>query len=506
MNKVLFKGLLSLFVLASVLTPIATADTHDAGRPTNIPGIDFPIIPGVNAPFASAPAGAPAVNPDGSLVNPPIVLPPGFRPGDAAPLPPPLFNPDGTPFVIGTPLEMPVRADGTRLSYDFDPLTGLYMPVTRVANEPVPPTGPGAPIYNPVIVNPDGTIYDPSIGAPLPPPLFNPDGTAFKVGSKLDMPIRADGTRLSYEYDLVTGLYWPPATNVGTAVVEPAPGVIATTFVYDQIKKQMVSVSYRSAQLPPVNPDGSFNDASRVAIPVVKEATPFSAIPKAAQIGSWAVIGKNGVVINAIVCSEKVCGADGDWGGKFTDPVSCPDGCELVLQVPPNPVTGQSMGGYLTAGSNKVTYKNGAFKVESKITLPADSTGKVGVAKTVVRTIKDGIITDVTGEKVDLSTGYQIPSVIKDANLKKQVDAALKTADIDPVKTATGYQLATEDALPAIDATLKVVAVKKGAKAKTLKLTVDQTGELFVPTTADLSGYEIQIKRGSKVLTKVAVA
>ena len=141
MNKVLFKGLLSLFVLASVLTPIATADTHDAGRPTNIPGIDFPIIPGVNAPFASAPAGAPAVNPDGSLVNPPIVLPPGFRPGDPAPLPPPLFNPDGTPFVIGTPLEMPVRADGTRLSYDFDPLTGLYMPVTRVANEPVPPIG-----------------------------------------------------------------------------------------------------------------------------------------------------------------------------------------------------------------------------------------------------------------------------------------------------------------------------------------------------------------------------
>ena len=96
--------------------------------------------------------------------------------------------------------------------------------------------------------------------------------------------------------------------------------------------------------------------------------------------------------------------------------------------------------------------------------------------------------------------------MIKDANLKKQVDSALKTADIDPVKTATGYQLATEDSLPAVDSTLKVVAVKKGAKAKTLKLTVDQTGELFVPTTADLAGYEIQIKRGSKVLTKVAVA
>jgi hypothetical protein len=82
----------------------------------------------------------------------------------------------------------------------------------------------------------------------------------------------------------------------------------------------------------------------------------------------------------------------------------------------------------------------------------------------------------------------------------------LKSADIDPVKTATGYQLATADDLPAIDATLKVVAVKKGAKAKTLKLTVDQTGELFVTTTSDLTGYSIQIQRGSKVLKSVKVS
>jgi hypothetical protein len=60
--------------------------------------------------------------------------------------------------------------------------------------------------------------------------------------------------------------------------------------------------------------------------------------------------------------------------------------------------------------------------------------------------------------------------------------------------------------LPAIDSTLKVVGVKKGVKARNLKLTVDQTGAIFLPTTADLSGFQIQIKRGSKVLTKVAVS
>jgi len=34
-----------------------------------------------------------------------------------------------------------------------------------------------------------------------------------------------------------------------------------------------------------------------------------------------------------------------------------------------------------------------------------------------------------------------------------------------------------------------VVAIKKGVKAKTLSLTVDNQGELFVATSTDLKGY-----------------
>jgi len=150
MNKVLFRGLLSLFVLASVLTPV-NAEPNNDGRPTNIPGIDFPIIPGVNAPAASGPVD--------SLtgINGPTLPSPG-------PLPPPLFNQDGTPFVPGTPIQMPVRADGGQYRYEFDPLTNMYVPLLPGAASPQP--------------------LDPFAGlTPLAPPLFNQDGTPFVAGS-----------------------------------------------------------------------------------------------------------------------------------------------------------------------------------------------------------------------------------------------------------------------------------------------------------------------------------
>jgi hypothetical protein len=116
------------------------------------------------------------------------------------------------------------------------------------------------------------------------------------------------------------------------------------------------------------------------------------------------------------------------------------------------------------------------------------------------------VITDVTGERVELSTGIQLPSVIKDASLKKQSDADLTAADITPIKSTKGYQLATDDQLAAVDSTLKVVAVKKGAKSRNLSLTVDTQGELFVATATNLAGYSIQIKRGAKVLKSVKVS
>ena len=496
------------------------------------PGFVPPLPSQFNSEGALAfrPDGTPLAgfNADGSVNTnlPAPIAPPGFL----APLPPPLFNPDGTPFVVGSKLDMPVRADGSKLEYDFDPISGWYIPV-QSSTAPLPsqfnkdgalafrPDGTPLAGFNadgsvntnlpkpvapatPVIYNPDGTLFSPNSPGPLPPPLFNSDGTPFVVGSKILTPVRQDGTQIAYDYDAGTGLYWPVSTGIKSPVVTPAPGVSAITFVYDGVTKQMVPVTYRSAQIPAVNFDGSLNTASKVVIPNVSTATPITTIPRSAQIGSWAVVGKNGAVINSILCSENVCGPNGDWGGKVVDPANCPDGCPLVLQVPPNPITGQSMGGYLTSGVNKVTYRNGEFKVAA----PATSAGNRSAnPKTVVRTIKDGVLTDVTGERIDLSTGFQLPSNIRDNQLKKKVDTVISQVEIDAVKANAGYQLTLTEQLPAIDTGLRITAIKQGAKSRTLKIDIDKSGEIFLPTNADLTGYELQIKRGSKVIKRVQI-
>ena len=493
MNKVLFRGLISLLVLVGVVTPV-NADTDSEGRPTNVPGIDFPIIPGVNAPPPSGPVesltgiNGPTlpINPDGSICNSCVV-----------PLPPPLYNLDGTPFVPGSPLPLPPGSDASRYRYEFDPLTNMYVPLLPGAASPQP-------------INPFAGLV------PLAPPLFNQDGTPFVPGSPLPMPERADGTKLEYQWDAKSGLYIPIVNGVAmtsTVAIKPfydsdgkvlagngpITGSLISVSSVDPLTGKEVQVVYRSNLPPVINPDGTTNDVNVIGSKPFDLTANKSTIPVEQQQGTWAVVDKNGLVINTIDCSTSVCGQAGKLGGVIDEPDwakgGCPNGCKLVMQVPPNPITGQSMGGFTTTTDKKVIYQGGVFKVISTVN-----------GKEISRSIQNGVITDVTGEKVDLSTGIQLPSVIKDAALKKQVDADFKAADITPVKTTKGYQLATDDQLSAVDAALKIVAVKKGAKPKSLKLTVDSVGELFVPTTTDLSGYSIQIQRGSKVLKSIKLS
>jgi hypothetical protein len=110
------------------------------------------------------------------------------------------------------------------------------------------------------------------------------------------------------------------------------------------------------------------------------------------------------------------------------------------------------------------------------------------------------------GEAIPLPT--PIPPTynkITDQQLKTLVDSELSVAKITAVKQSTGYQLYSPSVFSAVDKSLTVIATKSGSKSKTLKLSVDAAGELFVATNTNLSGYKIQIKRGAAVLKSVKV-
>jgi hypothetical protein len=432
-----------------------------------------------------------------TAVAEPVDSPTGIDgPTMLVPLPPPLFNDDGSPFIPGTPIVLPIREDGGQYKYEFDPSSNMYVPLMEGDALPQDP--------------------DPLSGlVPLPPPLFNDDGSPFIPGTPIVLPIREDGTQLEYKWDAISGLYIPVVNGkaiTDSVVIAPfydsdgsvilgngpiAGSLISITSV-DPLTGKEVSVVYPSNQPPAINPDGTTNDVAVIGYtPFDLTANP-SETPLDQQVGTWAVVDKNGIVINTIDCSSSICGVGGKLGGKIDEPSwakgGCPDGCQLVIQVPPNPITGQSMGGFATSSENMVSYNDGVFKV-----VTTDS------GKEISRTIENGIITDATGERVSLNTGIQLPSVIKDPALKKQVDIDITAADITPIKTTKGYQLSTDDQLSAVDSTLKVIAVKKGAKKKAFSLAVDNQGELFIRTNSNLSGYKIKIKRGKELLKSISV-
>ena len=65
---------------------------------------------------------------------------------------------------------------------------------------------------------------------------------------------------------------------------------------------------------------------SEVVIEVVEE-------PPSTETGVWSVLNENNEVVNAIICSEAVCGESGRWGGALPQNSPCPN-CRVVFQQP----------------------------------------------------------------------------------------------------------------------------------------------------------------------------
>jgi len=215
-------------------------------------------------------------------------------------------------------------------------------------------------------------------------------------------------------------------------------------------------------------------------------------LPYEEQLGSWAVVDLNGNVINAIVCQEKVCGVNGDFKGKLPDGYGggCIGGCNLVLQIAPNPITGQSMGGLTTSPGTKVTYSDGIFNVERTVVMNEKTT-------IVKETIQNGIETNSFGQKRDLTT-----SEIVYVPLEKAFADVINSGKFLVSKSKSSYIFDVNFDGSKTDTTVKVSATKSGYKTKIITLKLNPQGDLILPTSTSLKGYKLTIAQGNEILGK----
>ena len=106
-------------------------------------------------------------------------------------------------------------------------------------------------------------------------------------------------------------------------------------------------------------------------------------------------------------------------------------------------------------------------------------------------------------ELPDVPANLRKPIALTDPIAREIVNQEIAAAEIVAKKTRRGYVLDTEDQISYVDKTLKVVAARKGAKPRTLTLNVDAKGDLFIPTTSNLKGFQLQIKRGDKLIKAI---
>ena len=440
------------------------------------------------------------VNDDGSPQYDPNWIPPTapitFIPGTSGPsfgipeldgngnvLYIPSFDLYGRQINVPPPLDYTPQRDGQGNLLPFMP--PQFIPPQNL------PQVPGAPIGIPTPIP-----FTPASGAPIG---FNPDGSvifglipeARQAQSSLStwgvVGTNADN---SPRYAIVEGNNPNPVVPIGVDTVTGQ-----TIFGVPTALQQVVKNTLLGAPTP-----GFDSYGNSTAIPMTAAAS--------AKVGSWAVVDARGNVVDAIACTEAVCGSKGAFKGRIAEDLvqgaNCPPaGCAIVRQIPASTNTSAALTGFFTDESSKVSFKKGVFTIKTNEEITSNS----GATRTVVktRTIKDGILTDATGERIELATGIQLPSRITDATLKSIVDTEIKKSSIVPVIQDGGILLASPVIFSAIDTNLKFIATK-GKTSKTLSIGIDETGKIFLKSTANLEGFTLQIKRGNTTLKKLKIS
>ena len=393
----------------------------------------------------------------------------------------PSFDSYGRQVNVPPPLDYTPQRDSQGNLLAFTP--PQYVPPQNLPQTPGAPVGipapmPFTPTGTPIGFNPDGTV------------IYGLVAEARQAQSNLStwgvIGTNADN---SPRYGIVEGNNPNPVVPIG---VDQVTG--KTIFGVPTALQQAVKNTPLGGPTP-----GFDSYGNSTAIPMTAAAS--------AKVGSWAVVDARGNVIDAIACTEDVCGSNGAFKGRIAENLvqgaNCPPaGCAIVMQIPASTNTSSALTGFFTDEGSKVSFKKGVFTIKTNEEITTNS----GAIRTVVktRTIKDGILTDTTGERIELATGIQLPSRITDAALKTIVDTEIKKANIVPVIQDGGILLATPVIFSAIDTNIKYIATK-GKISRTLTISIDETGKKFLKSTADLEGYTLQIKRGNTTLKKLKI-
>ena len=118
----------------------------------------------------------------------------------------------------------------------------------------------------------------------------------------------------------------------------------------------------------------------------------------------------------------------------------------------------------------------------------------------------DGTPTEAELNYTFLPNADERARVANEAELKKIVNEEISTSKFSRIKNGKSIVLKSFADISAIDPSIKAIAVKKGAKNKSVTLTYDENGQLVIEASEKLKGYEIRITSGKKVLKKISLS
>jgi hypothetical protein len=118
----------------------------------------------------------------------------------------------------------------------------------------------------------------------------------------------------------------------------------------------------------------------------------------------------------------------------------------------------------------------------------------------------DGTATEAELNYTFLPNADERARVANEAELKKIVNEEISASKFSRAKNSKGYVFKSAIEISVIDPLIKAVAVKKGAKNKSVALTYDENGQLVIEASEKLKGYEIRITSGKKVLKKISLS